>query len=47
MKSMKRTFVSLMLIIIMISTVLTSCDIDKIFGVIDEETEKTQAGWWC
>ena len=39
MKSMKRTFVSLMLIIIMISTVLTSCDIDKIFGVIDEETE--------
>ena len=36
---MKKTFVSLLLIIMMISTVLTSCDIDKIFGRIDEETE--------
>ena len=36
---MKKTFVSLLLIILMISTVLTSCDIDKILGAIDEETE--------
>ncbi len=36
---MKRTFMSSLLIILMISTVLTSCDIDKILGAIDKETE--------
>ena len=36
---MKKTFVSLLLIVLLISTVFTSCDIDKILGAIDEETE--------
>ena len=36
---MKRVFMTFLLILLMISTVLTSCDIDKILGAIDEETE--------